>query len=121
MLFRGEVVGGQKIGRTINFPTANIAVDGEIELPSIGVYAARVVVEAQSYNAMAYIGRRPTVEQSEQPVIEANILDFSGDIYGQTIEIELLEFIRGEQKFDSLEQLRQQIERDRERIIEILK
>lgn len=121
IFFCSTVVRGQQLGRTIGFPTANLSIDSTAELPAKGVYAARVKVMGEEYRAMAYIGGRPTVDSSAQKVIEVNILDFEADLYGQTLELELVEFVRGEQRFDSLDSLREQILRDKDRIEAILK
>ncbi|MFI3266861.1 MAG: riboflavin kinase [Rikenellaceae bacterium] len=120
MFFSSKVVSGKKLGRTIGFPTANLHVDASVALPENGVYAARVVVGGQQYSAMAYIGTRPTVDLGGGVLVEVSIMDFDSDIYGSQIQVELVAFIRGEQKFDSLEQLREQIMLDKKRIVEVL-
>ncbi len=118
--FSSTVVHGKQLGRTIGFPTANLLVDSESVLPAKGVYAARARVLETDYLAMVYIGNKPTVDNSGDKVIEVNLLDFEGDIYGQMMQVEIVEFIRGEQRFDSIDLLREQIYRDKENIIKVL-
>lgn len=109
----GQVVPGQQLGRTIGFPTANLQVPPEKFLPSYGVYAVQVFSQGEPLNLTAYpavmnIGCRPTVE-GQQPTVEVYLLDWSGDLYGQTLTIYLKEFLRPEQKFASLDELKAQI------------
>lgn len=118
--FCSKVVRGEQLGRTINFPTANLLVDSSESLPSNGVYAARAWFEGAEYAAMVYIGGKPTVVQNGARVVEVNIIDFSGDLYDHILEVEILDFIRGEQRFASLEQLGEQISRDKEAILAAL-
>ena len=118
----GSVVSGYKIGRTLGFPTANIAVsDVRKLLPKQGVYAVRVkLVDSQeTYNGMLYIGVRPTVvNQSVAKSIEVHLFDFEGDIYHQQVEISFLDYVRDENRFDSLDSLANQLHRDMEAIQE---
>lgn len=117
----GIVTRGEGIGRTIGFPTANIALtDNRKMLPRNGAYAVNVVFEGdvparKHSRGMLYIGSRPTLEGlGQEQRIEVNILDFNEEIYGQRLRLEFLAFIREEQRFDSLEELRQQLEQDLE-------
>ncbi len=116
----GNVAEGQKLGRTIGFPTANIEpYDSSKLIPKTGVYAAFVYLkDSMRYNAMVNIGYRPTVDNSNNPhlSIEAHIMDFSGDIYNNEITVEFLDYIRQEQQFGSLETLKEQLFLDRENI-----
>ena len=97
--------------RTIGFPTANLPYpDGLLKLPH-GVYACRAQVGGKFCNAITNIGTRPTVSGAGITV-EAHILDFSGDLYGQMMTLEFLDFIRPERKFDSLSDLQRQISED---------
>ena len=108
----GEVVTGQQLGRTIGFPTANLKVVDEKFLPRFGVYAVDVLIKGQAtLKGVMNIGCRPTVA-GEKPTIEVHLLNWSGDLYGQTLKVNLLNFIRPEQKFDSVEALKQQITKD---------
>lgn len=135
----GTVVGGQQLGRTIGFPTANIQLPPEKFLPRFGVYAVRVLmkqpearIEDESspdrldfpkpaisdrasdlsfINGVMNVGCRPTVD-GQQPTVEVHLLDWCGDLYGQTLSVSLVEFLRTEQKFASLEALKTQIHAD---------
>ena len=109
----GTVVHGNTIGRTIGFPTANIQVDDPHKaLPKNGVYAVKVQVEGDSWkSAILNIGTNPTVGNADVS-IEVHILDFAGDLYGKKITLSMQRYIREEKRFDSLEQLREQIIRD---------
>lgn len=110
-ILSGQVQAGKQLGRTIGFPTANLPYpDGLIPLPH-GVYACRVQIDGCPYNAITNIGTRPTVS-GENVTVEAHILDFSGDLYGKTVTVEFLDFVRPERKFDSLSDLQRQISED---------
>jgi len=110
----GKVVLGNQIGRTIGFPTANIEVDDALKIiPAIGVYAVEIVLADQrKLEGMMNIGIRPTVSDSEKIKIEVFIFDFSEPIYDQRIKVYLLQRIRGEHRFQSLEVLRAQLQED---------
>lgn len=110
----GTVTAGKQLGRTIGYPTANVVVDDSHKLvPATGVYAARVIVMGACYNAMLNIGFRPTIsQQADSRTIEVHLFDFSGDLYQQTIEVQMFERIRNEQKFESVELLQQQLQLD---------
>ena len=108
----GTVAEGKKLGRTLGFPTANLRPESE-QLPPNGVYAVRVACGGKSLGGVANIGIRPTVSpQATEPVLEVHLFDFSGDLYGQDLEVSLLRFLRPEQKFPSLDALRNQIAAD---------
>jgi riboflavin kinase/FMN adenylyltransferase len=111
----GIVVKGKQIGRTIGFPTANLQPSTDKLIPPKGVYATLVTLpDGEQHPAMLNIGSRPTVDKNNAPIsIEANIFNFSGDLYDKTIKIHFLDFIREEQKFNSLEELRNQIAIDK--------
>ncbi len=108
----GVVVHGEKRGRTIGFPTANIHLEGQIA-PRFGVYAVRVNVvgEANWYSGVANFGRTPTTGLRE-PLMEVHLFDFQGDLYGKRIEVGLHAFLRSELKFESFDALVAQIRRD---------
>jgi riboflavin kinase/FMN adenylyltransferase len=114
----GSVVRGRERGRTIGFPTANLESETEC-LPPDGVYATRVVLDDGHYGSITNIGMRPTFNETARSV-EAHIFDFNRDIYGHRIKLELIERIRGEKKFASADELRQQIAQDLTRAREIL-
>lgn len=114
----GTVVQGQQLGRTIGFPTANLQLPPDKFLPRYGVYSVNVVVDPVCFptidsplKGVMNIGRRPTLEGSS-PTVEVHLLDWSGDLYGQTLTVTLERFLRPEQKFPSLEALKQQIAAD---------
>jgi len=107
----GEVVHGEKRGRTIGVPTANIRL-GEAMRPAYGVYATRTrLPDGRVVDGVANLGIRPMFE-IEEPLLEVWLLDFEGDLYGQTVETELVALLRGEMKFDGLPALKAQIDRD---------
>jgi riboflavin kinase/FMN adenylyltransferase len=110
----GTVVKGDQLGRKIGFPTANIEINSELKLiPAGGSYAVRVVHKKKEYKGMLNIGTRPTVDGTNQ-TIEVNIFDFSKDIYGHQIQVKLVRLLRKENKFESLESLKEQLILDRE-------
>lgn len=108
----GVVVGGNKIGRMLGFPTANLLVDSDLNVVN-GVYTASVTVDGHLFNAVANIGYKPSVGSAGGRVLEVHIFDFDKTIYGWQISVELLDFIREERTFGSLEALRTQIEADK--------
>lgn len=117
----GKVVRGQKIGRTIGFPTANIELEDEYKLVTAnGVYACKVDYDGRIYKGMGNIGLRPTVTQNEL-TIEVNIFDFDKEIYDESITIYFIDRIRDEIKFDNLAGLRNQLQLDKITVLEILK
>jgi riboflavin kinase/FMN adenylyltransferase len=107
----GRVMLGQQLGRTLGVPTANVRMH-RFAAPLRGVYAVRVRLDdGQTVAGVANIGMRPTVNGT-QPVLEAHLFDFQGDLYGQLLSVEFVAFLREERKFDGLEQLKQQIFND---------
>ena len=108
---KGGVVEGQKIGRQIGFPTANLEVDPLKLIPSDGVYVVDVEVEGVEYRGVLNIGTRPTVS-GDQRTVEVHIIGFTGNLYGKEVELRFLKFLRHEQRFSSLEDLREQIRKD---------
>ncbi|KEQ31620.1 bifunctional riboflavin kinase/FAD synthetase [Pedobacter antarcticus] len=110
----GPVIKGDKIGRTIGFPTANIFIEQAYKLiPSDGIYAVTISMENQNYRGMAYIGQRPTINGMTRN-IEVNIFDFDREIYGQYIKMNFMEFLRHDVKFTGLEALKIQLQKDKE-------
>ncbi len=117
----GKVVLGNKIGRTIGFPTANIDLEDRYKLISAnGVYACKTRVSERIYKGMGNIGYRPTVN-SGGLTIEVHIFEFDRDIYGEEIEIFFLDRIRDEKRFDSLHELRDQLISDKAKVVDMLK
>ena len=111
----GEVIYGDKLGRQIGFPTANIKPVSEYKLiPQNGVYLVKSEINRKNYFGMMNIGVRPTVSEGQKLTLEVNFLDFEGDLYGQSLKIKFLDFIRREKKFNSVEELKKQIEKDKE-------
>lgn len=111
----GTVVHGNHIGGAIlGFPTANILPPPEKHLPPFGVYVSQVVVDDKVYQGVTNIGRKPTVEGNSPVGVETFILELEENLYGKEIEVQLLNFERPEQKFDSLDALKKQIEIDKE-------
>ncbi|MDQ3360293.1 MAG: bifunctional riboflavin kinase/FAD synthetase [Actinomycetota bacterium] len=108
---RGEVVVGDRRGRTIGFPTANVRPDPAVVVPARGVYACLVRVGEDIHAACTNVGFAPTFERGESR-IEAHLLDFGGDLYGRVVEVLFLQKIRGERRFSGVEELRAQIGRD---------
>lgn len=108
----GTVIKGRQLGRTIGFPTANLTVHSE-QLPPTGVYAVRATGSGDSWNGVANLGYRPTVEGGEvKRLLEVHFFGLDGEIYGEDLEVEFIEFIRPEQKFDGLKALQEQIRTD---------
>lgn len=111
----GPVVRGRQVGRTIGIPTANLQIPERVLVPAYGVYAARAVTEdGRAYPAVTNVGVRPTVEDGRGVTVEPWLLDFDGDLYGQTLRLEFYARLRGEKKFSSLDELRQEILRNAE-------
>ncbi len=107
----GVVVSGKRLGRTIGVPTANLFPENEKLLPPNGVYVSRITINGEVFSSITNIGWNPTVK-SAQIVVETNILDFDRDIYDEVVKVELLHFVRGEVKFNSVENLKAQLHSD---------
>ena len=110
-ILSGQVVPGRHLGRTIGVPTANIGIPDGVVVPKLGVYACSAVADGKNCAAVTNIGSRPTVG-GHQIRSESWILDFDGDLYGKDITLQFHKFLRPEQKFASLEELRRQIHQD---------
>lgn len=108
----GTVVEGARRGRMIGIPTANLTIPEEVAIPARGVYAARVPVDGHNTAAVVNIGMRPTFEGESTMTVEAHLLDFSGDLYGRELSVHFVQRLRNEQKFNGVEALLAQIERD---------
>ena len=110
-MLSGEVVSGRKLGRTLGIPTANISIpDGVVQLP-FGVYACTALAEGKEYLAVTNIGNRPTVG-GHRITVEPWLLDFEGDLYGKALTLSFYRFLRPEQKFPSLDALKEEIEKN---------
>ena len=114
-LLSGEVIEGHHIGRRIGFPTANIKISTDKVLPCMGVYAVRTEYGL----GMLDIGTRPTVNNGNDMTVEVHLINFSGNLYGKSLTLELLTFIREERTFESLDQLQQQLEKDRNVVLSL--
>lgn len=109
----GKVISGRRVGRLIGFPTINIPLDKSYVLPKFGVYISNVVIDGKKYPSITNIGAHPTVGDDTVNA-ESHIIDFKGDLYGETVTIELLKFIREIHKFDSIDKLVEQLNIDKE-------
>lgn len=118
----GTVEQGAQLGRKIGFPTANLRVDDKYKLiPADGVYAVRITVDGFLYNGMLNIGYRPTISKNQHKTIEVNIFDFNRSIYGSSMTIHFAKRIRSEMKFNGLEELKEQLQKDKTEAFNILK
>ena len=118
-IIEGVVVGGNRLGRRLGFPTANIALSNDMAIEN-GVYASKVYVDGEEYIAMTNVGVRPSVDGSTR-LLETHLFGFNGLLYGLRLRVELLEKIRNEKKFDSVNELREQITKDFETVKSKLK
>ncbi len=113
----GKIVEGYQVGRTIGFPTANMKVWEKYKVvPLLGVYAVFVHFQNRTHQGMLYIGTRPTLHNDPQISVEVNIFDFDGDLYNQSLTVEFIDFIRGDEKFDKVEKLIASIHHDKEKV-----
>jgi riboflavin kinase/FMN adenylyltransferase len=121
-MIRGKVVKGDGIGRTIGYHTANIQVaHSDKLLPDEGIYACYASVHNVTYKGMLYIGNRPSINNKKNKVVEVNLFDFNETIYDEIISVQIVKLLRGDQKFDSLEALKIQLDKDRLNTLEALK
>lgn len=118
--FKGKVIHGYKRGRILGYPTANIELIENFMSVKSGVYVVRVLYADASYTGVMNIGTKPTFELEDISTIEIHILDFSQEIYGELIEVELLEYIRDEKKFNNIEELKKEINSDIEKARNLL-
>ena len=116
---RGEVVVGDRRGRRIGFPTANVYQDPRVAVPGTGVYAGCVTIHGREHGAVTNVGEAPTFERRERRV-EAYVIGFEGDLYGEVLDVSFVEKLRGEQRFSGIEELKAQIGRDVEEAREVL-
>jgi len=117
----GKIVKGKQLGRTIGFPTANLKIEEDFKLiPLNGVYVVKSIIENKTVYGMMNIGFNPTVS-GEDLSIEINYIDFNDDLYDKTIKVSILERIRDEEKFDSIELLKKQLEEDRKNTLAYIK
>lgn len=109
---RGPIVHGDKRGRTLGFPTANLVPDPRLVVPDHGIYACRAEVDGETHVAAVNVGVRPTFKTGRGLLVEAFLLDFDRDIYDRELRLDFLERLRGERRFDSVEALVEQMGRD---------
>ena len=118
--FVGRVMNGFKIGRKIGFPTANLYCENQEKMiPPFGVYAVKVYWNENSYKGMMNIGTRPTLDNGYHTSLEVHIIDFDEDIYNQNIKVEFIQKIRDEKKFNGLDELIAQLQKDKQFVIEL--
>ena len=117
-IVEGVVIGGNRLGRKLGFPTANIAIDDSLAVEN-GVYSSKVYVEGEEYVAMTNVGVRPSVDGSKR-LLETHLFGFKGLLYGLTLRVELYDKIRDEKRFSSVDELREQIAKDSEKIKELM-
>jgi riboflavin kinase/FMN adenylyltransferase len=116
----GKVIRGDQIGRQIGYPTANIHIEEKYKLiPADGIFAVKAQHNGTQYKGMAYIGSRPTINGMTRN-IEVNLFDFDKEIYNDTIRMEFLHFVRGDVKFNGLDELKVQIAQDKEDVLRLL-
>ena len=116
----GRVIKGDKLGRVLGFPTANIDIDSHYKLvPADGIYAVTVMHEGKRYGGMLYIGNRPTVDGSKRS-IEVNIFNFDKEIYGEELKVSFEKLLRADSKFKDLEELKIQLHKDKESALKVL-
>jgi riboflavin kinase/FMN adenylyltransferase len=116
----GKVIRGDQLGRQIGYPTANILIEESYKLiPADGIFAVTVELKSGKYKGMAYIGHRPTINGMTRN-IEVNIFDFNEDVYDQSIRMNFHRFVRSDIKFNSLDELKDQLAKDRESVLALL-
>ena len=109
---QGKITHGNQIGRTIGFPTVNILPPQNKLLPPFGVYVSRIEIEGQCYQGITNIGKKPTIDRDSPAGAETYIYDFHRDVYGKQARVSILAFVRPEMKFDGIDSLRRQLEKD---------
>lgn len=118
--FKSQVEYGRQIGSKIGFPTLNQQFPKDFVMPKFGVYVSQVMIDGKYYRSITNVGVKPTVK-SDYALAETHIFDFSGDLYGKTISLELMHFLRAEKKFESIEELRKTIASDCEKARNFIK
>lgn len=120
-IISGTVSAGRRLGRELGFPTANLSLDADGFTPRpAGVWFAKAEVEGSKYWALVNVGTRPTVDGKTTPKAEAWLIGFEGDLYGEELRIELLKYLRAEERFPTVEELKAAIEKDREQAFKII-
>lgn len=111
IILEGEVVHGKALGRTVGMPTANLHITSG-KLPTTGVYATHIEIDGKVYDSVTNIGRRPSVDADRQITVETYIFDYHENIYGKNVVLEVKRFLRPVKKFQNLEEVHEQVERD---------
>lgn len=116
----GIVIHGDKRGRTLGFPTANVDLNSEYMIPPIGVYSVKMKVDGKWYSGVCNVGHKPTFkkETALKPSVEVHLFNFNDDIYGKEVQVEWHQYLRKEQKFSGINELIAQIERDKQKAME---
>ncbi len=114
--YEGTVVRGKMLGSTLGFPTANLPIPSDRFKPKFGVYITLTTLDGVKYKSISNLGLRPTVEDSDNVNIETFIYGHEGELYGKKIKVELLGFVRPEQKFSSVDELKEQVESDKKKV-----
>lgn len=121
-ILSGKVVRGKQIGRDLGYPTANIELNDQYKLiPPEGVFVVKIACDGTEHWGMMYIGRRPTLNDGQDRSIEVNIFDFEENIYDRLIRVEVLKYVRSDQRFESLEKLKLQLAKDKENTLDEIK
>lgn len=108
----GKIVHGRGIGKKAGMPTANLEITSDIKMPKLGVYASKVYLDGRELMGVTNVGLRPTVDNDRDISIETYIIDFDGDIYEENISLELFSLLRGQQKFENMSMLLEQLKAD---------
>lgn len=111
-----QIISGNHIGTKLKCPTLNQPLSSDIVIPTFGVYASTVTIDEKTYIGATNIGTHPTIKKTDAPVCETHILNYNGDLYGKSAHTKLHKFIRNEREFDSLDMLKAQITKDKEKI-----
>lgn len=113
----GKIIKGNEFGNKIGFPTANIEINSPYVLPKRGVYATYIYIDGKKYLSMSNVGVHPTINRLQNEIIETYIFDFNEDIYGYNVHLQFLDFIRDEKEFISVNELKKQLEKDKNTIL----
>ena len=111
---KGIVVKGKRNGKKIGFPTINLKLDTNYVIPKNGVYITKTKIGNKLYPSMTNVGTHPTIDELNEAIIETHILDFDETLYGEEVEIKFLDYIRNEIKFNSIDELKEELSRNRE-------
>jgi riboflavin kinase/FMN adenylyltransferase len=110
-MLRGTIIGGKKLGRKLGFPTANMSYDTKYVIPKTGVYYTNIMIDGTLHKSITSVGYNPTVD-GKNLSIETYILDFDREIYGQEVKLYFVEYMRDEEKYETLDELVEQLKKD---------